>query len=245
MNNTYTVVQQAKLLFFEKGYDAVSEQDIMQICGLKEKEFTNQFKDKDHLFSLILDTMCQDIDHLIFTNYVDPYLIPEQKIINYMQSYMQYVDMVYTHLHQSHVGKENVLDHPTVHHAYQRLEYSLSSVLLEMMNTVLYELDDINLLQWNKDHLNQQIQQSNHVLLFQALDIQQSLYNSKISVHTDQLTLEMKRVKWREIMQIEQAIMNSQDRCLLVKTLLHCIEQHPIVMLDSFAGTEQRSYEMH
>ncbi len=234
MNNTYTIVQQVQSLFFEKGYDAVTERDIIQICGLKEEEFRNQFKNKDTLFCLMLDTMCQDIDHLIFNNYADHSLIPEQKIINYVQKYMQYLGMIYTHLH-----------HSNVYHAYQRLEYSLSGVLLEIMNTVLYELDDMNLLGWNKDHLNQQIQQSNHVLLFQALDIQQSLYNSKISVHTDQLTLEMKRVKWREIMQIEQVIMNSQDRCLLVKTLLHCIEQHPIVMLDSFAGTEQHSYEMH
>ncbi|MFD1990277.1 TetR/AcrR family transcriptional regulator [Paenibacillus nicotianae] len=245
MNHTYTMIEQIKLLFVTKGYEETSEQDMIEICSLTQADFAHQFKSKDHVFCLVLDIICQEIDDLIFNHYTDQQVIPEQKIIAYIQSYMQHITIVYPHLQQNSVSKQNRYDNPAIHYAYQRLEYRLSTLLLEMMNSILYELDDTNLLGWNKDHLHQQIKQSHSMSLSQALDIQQSLYHSKILVHSKHTTIYTKRAQWRKIRHVEQEIMNTTDRCILVNTLLQCIEKYPIKLLDSVKVTEQRPYELH
>lgn len=245
MNNTYPMIEQIKLLFVTKGYEDTSAQDIMQICRLKEADFANQLKSKDHAYCLVLDTIGQDIDDLIFYNYADQQITPEQKISVYIQSYMQHMMTVYPHVSQNSVLDKNKWHNSIIHYAYQRVEYKLSALLLEIMNIVLYGLDSVNLLGWNTDYLRQQIKQSNSLTLSRALDIQHNLYHSKIRVHGDNATIDTKRNKWLEIQQVEQEIMNTKERCTLVKTLLHCIEQYPIIMLDPVGVTEQRRYELH
>lgn len=246
MNDTYTIIQKAKLLFAEKEYIAISEQDVMQICNISKEDFAIRFNSKENMFKLILDSMSQDIDDLIFDHYIHHTLTPECKITTCIQSYMQHMEIIHLNLYKSRKDQENILHHPTVHYAYQRLEYHLSRLLLEIMNSILYEMNDSNLFGWNKDHLNQQMQQANSTSLLQALDVQESMYYSKIFLHTeDQLSIDSKREQWDNLIQLEQDMMSIEDRCTLVAVLLHFIEQYPICIIDSLAVTEQSVYGVH
>ncbi|WP_458122307.1 TetR/AcrR family transcriptional regulator [Paenibacillus sp. Z6-24] len=225
------VIETAEQLFAGRSYDSVSIEELARGCGMSPSRLYTLFGSKEEVWSAVVRKIGEDIQQGLFRLYSDHRLDARLKLAWLIEMYVSAMSRKnsYTTANEGFMQQTGqVEDHAPIQ---QELEYQLSTLLIEMMNVVIYEMkDDHGEPLWNWDRLQTKIRISHHNVLLEAVQSQENLYRSKLMLHQMNVSDSFRRKCWQSFRQMEKKALGEQHRLYLVRAWLDFIEQEPTLI---------------